>query len=298
MQETQRLLRLLNTPNVREQTKAVFRSLLANCEDEKRLCSFVLESVRDRVNERFQSELDHCRTYGLPAIHMTEELRVKLESEALNDEARRWMADFLLYPIGKRTRTIRRSARLLKKSTRRGQDTILESSHRGPYAQSTEVGRRVYEVELFPKSDDSVRLSRFRVLVDVFHRGYQTALRDTNLQSRSNTVLIDRRWISMFDNGAFHLCFDDEQVCLSSFVRESITDMPQVCAVPLWDEAAAIITPSSPINRKSTLRPRNRSVFRGPIGPDKELVSLHALILQTWFGTGMFSRRYSVGLSS
>ncbi|KAG8853006.1 hypothetical protein FRB91_005573, partial [Serendipita sp. 411] len=97
MQETQRLLRLLNTPNVREQTKAVFRSLLANCEDEKRLCSFVLESVRDRVNERFQSELDHCRTYGLPAIHMTEELRVKLESEALNDEARRWMADFLLY---------------------------------------------------------------------------------------------------------------------------------------------------------------------------------------------------------
>ncbi|KAG9037647.1 hypothetical protein FS842_003344, partial [Serendipita sp. 407] len=158
MQETQRLLRLLNTPNVREQTKAVFRSLLANCEDEKRLCSYVLESVRDRVNERFQSELDHCRTYGLPEIRMTEELRVKLESEALNDEARRWMADFLLYPIGKRTRTTRSSARLLKKSTRRGQDTILESSHRGPYAQSTEVGRRVYEVELFPKSDDSVRI--------------------------------------------------------------------------------------------------------------------------------------------
>ncbi|KAG8870577.1 hypothetical protein FRC20_011670 [Serendipita sp. 405] len=97
MQDYQSFLRLLNAPGVHERTRAVFISLLANCEDEGRLCSFVLQSVTARVNHRSQSDLVHRRSYGPPAIHMTEELRVMFESEAFNDEARRWMADFLLY---------------------------------------------------------------------------------------------------------------------------------------------------------------------------------------------------------
>ncbi|KAG8826690.1 hypothetical protein FRB91_007408 [Serendipita sp. 411] len=293
MQEIQHLLRLLNAPDVRRPTRAVFRSLLANCEDAKRLCSFVLESIRARVNERLQSEIVHRRRHHLPAIHMTEGQHAMLESEALNDEARRWMADFLLYPIGKRTRITRSSTRLLHKRTRHTQKSGSEDSattariqgegipetkgvlkRSGPHAPSTDVGGLAYEVKLFPKSDDPVRLSRFRVLVNVFHKGYQNALRNTNLASRSNTVLIDRRLLSMFDNGAFHLCCDDE------LIR----------AVPLWDEAAAVIAPGSPISGKSFLRPCNKSAFRGPAGPDKELVLLHALILQTWYNTGLARR--------
>ncbi|KAG9056001.1 hypothetical protein FS842_000569 [Serendipita sp. 407] len=107
--------------------------------------------------------------------------------------------------------------------------------------------------------------SRFRNLVDIFHGGHT---------SRANTVLIDRRWVSMFDNGAFHLRFDDEQIY----------------PVPMWGDASAFIPTCSPINRSSSLRPRVKSVFRGPIGPDKELVSLHALILQTWYDTGLSER--------
>ncbi|KAG8805643.1 hypothetical protein FRB91_004863 [Serendipita sp. 411] len=55
----------------------------------------------------------------------------------------------------------------------------------------------------------------------------------------------------------------------------------------------AVIPPSTPIDQKSTLRLRNRTVFRGPIGPDRELVSLHALILQTWYETGLAERLVS-----
>ncbi|KAG8873467.1 hypothetical protein FRC20_008010 [Serendipita sp. 405] len=183
MQEIQHLLRLLNAPDVRRPTRAVFRSLLANCEDAKRLCSFVLESIRARVNERLQSEIVHRRRHHLPAIHMTEGQHAMLESEALNDEARRWMADFLLYPIGKRTRITRSSTRLLHKRTRHTQKSGSEDSattariqgegipetkgvlkRSGPHAPSTDVGGLAYEVKLFPKSDDPVRLSRFRVL--------------------------------------------------------------------------------------------------------------------------------------
>ncbi|KAG8795718.1 hypothetical protein FRC16_009992, partial [Serendipita sp. 398] len=97
MQVYQSFWRLLNAPGVHERTRAVFISLLANCEDEERLCSFVLHSVTTRVNAIFHSGLVHGSSYGLPAIRNPEELRVMLESEAVNDEARRWMADFLLY---------------------------------------------------------------------------------------------------------------------------------------------------------------------------------------------------------
>ncbi|KAG8853174.1 hypothetical protein FRC20_001312 [Serendipita sp. 405] len=97
MQDYQHLLRLLKAPDIREQTRAVFRSLFTHCEDEKRLCSFILESVRARVNDRVQSETDYRRSCGYPPIHLTAGLRFRFESEALNDEARRWMADFLLY---------------------------------------------------------------------------------------------------------------------------------------------------------------------------------------------------------
>ncbi|KAG8825386.1 hypothetical protein FRC19_011502 [Serendipita sp. 401] len=255
MQDYQSFLRLLNAPGVHERTRAVFISLLANCEDEGRLCSFVLQSVTARVNHRSQSDLVHRRSYGPPAIHMTEELRVMFET------------------IGKRVRATRRAGRLFGKSKRPGKQIVLENPRRGPSA-STDVGRQFQEVELFPKSSDAVRISRFRNLVDIFHGGHSKSLSDKNLASRANTVLIDRRWVSMFDNGAFHLRFDDEQIY----------------PVLLWGDASAFIPTCSPINRSSSLRPRVKSVFRGPIGPDKELVSLHALILQTWYDTGLSER--------
>ncbi|KAG8781047.1 hypothetical protein FRC15_009065 [Serendipita sp. 397] len=223
MQVYQSFWRLLNAPGVHERTRAVFISLLANCEDEERLCSFVLHSVTTRVNAIFHSGLVHGSSYGLPAIRKPEELRVMLESEAVNDEARRWMADFLLYPIGKRVRATRKARRLFGKPKRLGNQILLENPRRGSSSASTDVGRLFQEVELFPKSSDPVRISRFRNLVDVFHGGYNKALRDKNLASRANTVLIDRRWVTMFDNGVFHLRFDDEQVRRLKEVCEHIT---------------------------------------------------------------------------
>ncbi|KAG8872778.1 hypothetical protein FRC20_009054 [Serendipita sp. 405] len=177
---------------------------------------------------------------------------------------------FFSVAIGKRTRTRRKMAWSSSIFTRRGHRTIVELGQHGGHPASTDVGRRLYEVDLFPESDDLVRISRFRVLVDVFHGGYQDAICDKNLSSRSNTVLIDRRWLSMFDNGAFHLRVDGEQVY----------------AVPLWDEATAIIPPCHPISHKTTSRAHTNSVIGGSIRPDAELVSLHALILRTWHGTG------------
>ncbi|KAG9053330.1 hypothetical protein FS842_008344 [Serendipita sp. 407] len=151
------LLRLLNASDVREQTRAVFKSLIEHCEDEERLCSFVLESVRDRVSESLQSEIVRRRSCGSPAFPLPKELRVILESEALNDEARRWMADFLLYPIGKRTKTTRRSTRLLDKRNRHTHATRFKNTCYEPQLASTEDCGRFCEVELFPKSNDSVR---------------------------------------------------------------------------------------------------------------------------------------------
>ncbi|KAG8832442.1 hypothetical protein FRB91_000227 [Serendipita sp. 411] len=75
----------------------------------------------------------------------------------------------------------------------------------------------------------------------------------------------------MFDNGAFHLRYDDGQVY----------------AVPLWDTATELIPPCRPINRRSTLRPRKGSMFKEPIGPSEKLIRLHALIAQTWYDTGL-----------
>ncbi|KAG8813536.1 hypothetical protein FRC19_002356, partial [Serendipita sp. 401] len=165
------------------------------------------------------------------------------ESEALNDEARRWMADFLLYPIGKRTRSIGGTTRLLGKSKLRAHQNVTKNlvcivcGHKWeslyievvlkryrPYSAMTDGCGQFCEVQLLPKSDDTFRLSRFRVLVDVFHRGYQGDILDKNIASRSNTVLLDRRWIPMFDNGAFHLRYDDGQVSTSKIVYESMTD--------------------------------------------------------------------------
>ncbi|KAG9037588.1 hypothetical protein FS842_003347 [Serendipita sp. 407] len=297
MQVYQSFWRLLNAPGVHERTRAVFISLLANCEDEERLCSFVLHSVTTRVNAIFHSGLVHGSSYGLPAIRKPEELRVMLESEAVNDEARRWMADFLLYRaiLGMMRGdyllirvSFSSSDRKTSESDEKSEEVVwhhvgLQTNvsstegvpqRRGSSSASTDVGRLFQEVELFPKSSDPVRISRFRNLVDVFHGGYNKALRDKNLASRANTVLIDRRWVTMFDNGVFHLRFDDEQIY----------------PVPLWTDARVFIPTYSPINRSSSLRPRVKSVFKGPIGPDRELVSLHALILQTWHDTGLGER--------
>ncbi|PVG00775.1 hypothetical protein CPB86DRAFT_782332 [Serendipita vermifera] len=41
---------LIELPVVRKETRAIFKSLLEHCEDRVRLSSFVLESIRTRMN--------------------------------------------------------------------------------------------------------------------------------------------------------------------------------------------------------------------------------------------------------
>lgn len=94
---------LLSRPDVREETRVVFASLLAHCEDVNRLCGFLLESIDARLVE-YASDKDAGWISSRPfehsqhsSLHTIEEERARLQSEALSEEAQRWLADFFLF---------------------------------------------------------------------------------------------------------------------------------------------------------------------------------------------------------
>ncbi|KAG8829681.1 hypothetical protein FRC17_006200 [Serendipita sp. 399] len=238
----------------------------------------------------------HAESTSPPDFEFEAELEEdELASEALNDEAHRWMADFLLYPIWKRSTAARRgtsSEGLTDKEGNHQQEDIQRSSVESFFEQHPEAlaAREVQEhprdspitacrksfcdVRLIPRSRDTGRINRFRILVDVFDKGYSKALSDENLESGSNMVTIDTQWMTLFDSGALYLRADENKVY----------------AVPLWNEATELVLPCSPVRGTRLFVSHDDSGFEQNIFIDRELILLHATIVRTWHKTGLAKR--------
>lgn len=99
-----RLLELLQLEGVRSETYAVFTTLLRRCANDRRLSTFVLHNVDERLQE--QGHIYNLTTlHGLagcvscPPKDQCARMRSQLLSsvaDALNHESCRWMSDFFL----------------------------------------------------------------------------------------------------------------------------------------------------------------------------------------------------------
>lgn len=221
---------LLNTLGIRDDTKAIFRALLDACEDKNRLSEFVLESIGARLNiSTFQRGSEGFET--------------RLMTESIDDEGRRWLTDFLLIAIGKRSsrreRTIISPVMLSPQSegcmSVNDTETLeisstsssSQSGNSASFSGKTAVGNPLQDpnasqqedlqfVRLFPESGDPERWSRFRVLVNVFHKGFEGSLSDSNLISSRNGIYMAKTLRDQVDEGSAHFVVTSGQVWLIS----------------------------------------------------------------------------------
>jgi len=98
-----RLLELLQFAGVSRESSAVLTALVGRCTSPNRLSEYVLQCVNETLQHRGFSlgdvELYVLDSYACsrPLAGMLQRAQlVELVADALNDEATRWMADFLL----------------------------------------------------------------------------------------------------------------------------------------------------------------------------------------------------------
>jgi len=103
-----RLLEMLQFRGVSRETGAVLTSVLRRCTDEHNLSEYILQCVDETIQRRDQRfNLMYLYTSGgctsshpLPGRVPPRTQLVGLVAESLNDEAGRWMSDFLLIGNG------------------------------------------------------------------------------------------------------------------------------------------------------------------------------------------------------
>ncbi|PVG00776.1 hypothetical protein CPB86DRAFT_782334 [Serendipita vermifera] len=148
----------------------------------------------------------------------------------------------------------------------------------GPNSPTLELRPRGICTRIIPQSEDCSRLARFRLLVAIFHSRFESILSDTILDSAANTLFLDEELLRMLDEGNLSFQVIDQKVYPLPFGQGETNK--------LGDSMNSI----SPPKCLREVSKRAQELGRKNISSDEEIILLHALILNTWVGTGLSER--------